>query len=239
MATTSQKPALTRTDRAAGHGKSAMPLPDPNEVFPVVLPTGERHRGTFFLARVVDHPNIAVGAYTYAHDEAGPEGYAARAAPYLFAGSPERLTIGKFCQIAEGVRFVTGSASHAMTGVSTFPFGAFDPERIAATLADGAVAGGITVGHDCWLGRDALLLPGARLGNGVVLGARTVVGGTVPDYAVVVGNPGRVVRRRFDDRDVERLNRLAWWDRPPAEIEAALAILERGGAAELERHLAR
>ena len=49
----------------------------------------------------------------------------------------------------------------------------------------------------------------------------------------------RVVRRRFDDRDVERVNRRAWWDRPPAEIEAALAILERGGAAELERHLAR
>lgn len=216
-----------------------MPLPDPDEMHPIVLPSGERHVETFFLRPVLDHPNIRVGDYSYAHDEAGPENYAARLAPYLFAGAPERVTVGKFCQIAAGVRFITGSANHAMDGVSTFPFGAFDRERISACLAAASMSGDVTIGHDCRLGREAWLLPGTHLGNGVVLGARSVVGGTVPAYAVVVGNPGRVVRRRFSAGEVERLNRLAWWDRAPEAIEAALPILEAGSVTELERHFAR
>ncbi len=212
-----------------------MPLPDADEHYPIVLPNGERHLGTVLLKPILDHPNISVGEYTYAHDSSMPDDYAARLAPYLFPGAPEKLTIGKFCQIAEGVRFITGSANHAMDGLSTFPFAAFDPNRIADCLATTAKSGHVVVGHDCWFGRDALLLPDTHLGNGVIVGARAVVSGAVPDYAIVAGNPARMVRRRFSDTDIDRLNRLAWWDWPVDQINAAIEIIEASDLEALER----
>lgn len=210
-------------------------LPDPNEPHPIVLPGGERHRGTVFLKPVVDHPNFRVGAYTYAHDDTLPEDFAAQLAPYLFPGAPETLTIGRFCQIAQGVRFITGSANHPMHGLSTFPFAAFDPARIEALRSAHSPADDITVGHDCWIGRDAMVLPGARLGNGVIVGARAVVSGDVPDYAVVAGNPARVIRRRFDDSVIARLRALAWWDWPADRIAGAMLLIEEGDIDGLER----
>ena len=76
-----------------------------------------------------------------------PDDYAARLAPYLLPGAPEKLTIGKFCQVAEGVRFITGSANNSMDGISTFPFAAFDPKRIADCLVTTAKSSDVEVGH--------------------------------------------------------------------------------------------
>ena len=94
------------------------------------------------------------------------------------------------------------------------------------------------IGHDVWIGQGARILPGAHIGSGVIIGAGAVVGGRVPDYAVVVGNPGRVVRHRFAPDTIARLLQIAWWDWPIDHIlkhEAAicggdLPVLEAAAA---------
>lgn len=209
-------------------------LPDRRRRSPLVQTGGAANPSLVFLDQAIDHPNITVGAYSYAHDPAAPTDWAAQLAPYLFEGAPERLEIGKFCQIAAGVRFITASAEHPQRGLSTYPFAAFDPSRMAAAQADAGDGPLDTViGHDCWLGRDALILPGARLGCGVIVGARAVVSGAVPDFAIVAGNPARILRKRFSDEVIDALVRLAWWDWPDDRIAAAIPALEAGDVAAL------
>lgn len=205
-------------------------LPDPASVHPIVLPDGSRHPGTVFLKNVIDHPRIEVGAYTYASDFDPPKDWAARLAPYLLPFSKEKLTIGKFCQIAQSVRFIGSSANHATDGISTFPFAVFDPQTLMGYQPD---TRDMIIGHDVWLGNGAQVLPGARIGNGVIVGAGAVIRGNVPDYAVVTGNPGQVVRMRFSPPDIETLLALEWWHWPKEVIEAAQPALLAGDVAAL------
>ena len=213
-----------------------MPFLDPARRHPLILADGTPHPNMVNLARVIDHPNIEIGDFTYMNDfdPPPPEGWAGRIAPYLYPGAPERLRIGRFGQFAHGTRFITASANHPMQGITTYPFAIFDAELLAL-FRDG-IAGlpDTTIGHDVWIGHGALILPGAALGNGVIVGAGAVVGGAVPDYAIVAGNPGRVIRLRFSAADIARLNRIAWWDWEPARIEAAAPALARADIDALE-----
>mgnify|MGYP000465056815 CR=1 FL=1 len=199
----------------------------PDETFPLRLPDGARHKGTVFLAAAFDHPRIEAGAWSYMSSHVpfdDPAEAAARLAPYLYPVSPERLVIGKFCQIAHGVQIVTSSANHRQDGLSTFPFAIFDAvERRAErpSLPDPErTARDTVIGNDVWLGAGALVLPGAEIGDGVIVGAGAVVGGRVAPYSVVAGNPARVVRARLSPDSAARMQALAWWDWP---IEAVLA----------------
>ncbi len=208
-------------------------LPDPARAHPITLPDGTLHAGTVYLKSVIDHPRMEIGEYTYASDFDPPEpgGWAARLAPYLFDFAADRLVLGKFCQIAHGVRFIGASANHATRGITTFPFAVLDPETMLGYQPDRR---DIVVGHDVWLGYGAMVMPGTRIGNGVIVGAGSVVRGDVPDYTVVAGNPAQVVRRRFTDDEIATLNRIAWWDWPAERIAAARATLEAGDVAALE-----
>lgn len=207
-----------------------MTLPDPGRRYPITLPGGSAHAGTVFLSRAIDHPRFVAGDYSYASDFDPPEDWAARLAPYLFPNAAETLHIGRFCQIAHGVRFITASANHAMDGLTCFPFPVFDPDRMAGYQPDRRDT---VVGHDVWLGYGALVLPGARIGTGAIIGAGAVVRGKVPPYAVVTGNPGRVVRYRFDRATIATLLDLAWWDWPPDHIARAETALLQGDLAQL------
>ena len=100
-------------------------FPSPDTRHPIVLADGTPHAGSVFLRAAIDHPRIAVGDYTYASAHHPPDDWAARLAPYTYAFSPERLQIGRFCQIAGGVTFITFSANHRHDGFSTFPFAIF------------------------------------------------------------------------------------------------------------------
>ncbi|MEQ9240908.1 CatB-related O-acetyltransferase [Roseovarius indicus] len=191
------------------------PFPGADKRHPLTLPDGTVHTGTVFLKNAIDHPRIDVGDYTYASAHTPPDDWAARLAPYLYPASPERLSIGRFCQIADGVTFITASANHRRDGFSTFPFAVFDggfeegrPSLPQTTDPD------TVIGHDVWLGQGARILPGARLGHGVIAGAGAVVAGEVPPYTLVAGNPARPVRPRFDAATIARLLDIAWWDWP-------------------------
>ncbi|HBS50447.1 MAG TPA: acetyltransferase [Rhodobacteraceae bacterium] len=209
-----------------------MPLPDPTRRYPITLPDGTPHEGTVFLNRAVDHPRFEAGDYSYASDFDPPQDWAGRLAPYLFPFSEERLRIGKFCQIAHGVRFITASANHATGGLSCFPFPVFDPEVMEGFQPDRRDT---VIGHDVWFGYGALILPGARIGTGAIIGAGAVVRGEVPPYAVVTGNPGQVLRRRFDEATIACLLALAWWEWPAAAVADAEPALLAGDLAALER----
>ncbi|NBE09653.1 CatB-related O-acetyltransferase [Paragemmobacter ruber] len=214
-----------------------MPFLDADAVHPLTFPDGTVHRDMVHLSRVIVHPNITVGDYSYANDfdPPAPDGWAARLAPYLYPGAPERLILGRFCQIAHGVRFITASANHAMGGITTYPFGVFDPDTLEAFKAGFEALPDTVIGHDVWIGHGALILPGAQIGSGAIIGASAVVAGDVPPYAIAAGNPARVIRHRFRAEEVARLLQIAWWDWPPARIRAALPALLAGDVAALER----
>jgi len=80
----------------------------------------------------------------------------------------------------------------------------------------------VTIGHDVWIGRAAIVLAGRSIGNGAVVGAGAVVTRDVEPYTIVAGNPARPIRRRFSESIAERLDRLAWWDWSHAQLRKAL-----------------
>ncbi|MBF9028766.1 antibiotic acetyltransferase [Rhodobacterales bacterium HKCCE3408] len=208
------------------------PFPAPDCAHPVPLPDGTTHAGTVFLRAVIDHPRIEVGDYSYASAHHPPADWAAHLAPYLYPFSPERLVIGKFCQIASGVQFITASANHRHDGISSFPFAIFDgaPEGRPSMPGPGRDT---VVGNDVWIGTGATILPGATIGSGVIVGAGAVVSGTIPDYAIVSGNPATVRRMRFGPDEIATLLDLAWWDWPIETILAREAEICGGDVAAL------
>ncbi|WP_078571244.1 CatB-related O-acetyltransferase [Thioclava sp. F36-7] len=219
---------------------SAHPLPRrfpaPDTRNPVLLPDGTPHEPTVFLQAVIDHPNIEVGRYAYYSPLAPVTDAAAELAPYLYPGCPERLVIGPFAQIAHGVRFITASANHPMGGITTYPFRIFDMETAGKYLEENAAIGDTVIGPDVWLGFNTMVMPGVHIGAGAIVAAGSVVAQDVPPFAIVAGNPARVVRSRFSPDEIARLLDLAWWDLPVEVIQRALPALEAGDVAALAEH---
>ncbi|MGB7316862.1 MAG: CatB-related O-acetyltransferase [Planktotalea sp.] len=210
-------------------------FPDPTETHPIRLADGAAHLGTVFLRAVIDHPRIEIGEYTYASAHKPPECWASQIAPYLYDFSPEKLIIGRFCQIASGVQFVTASANHRYDGFSSFPFAVFGAGPRDGRPSMPETGRDTFVGHDCWIGTDATILPGACLGNGVIVGAGAVVTGNVPAFSIVAGNPARVIRARFERSTIARLEAIAWWDWPIDRILANEAAICGADIEALER----
>lgn len=207
-----------------------MPLLDASLRHPLTLPDGTLYTNTVFLNQVIDHPNIEVGDYTYYNDFEPVADYAARLAPYLHPGAPERLVIGKYCQFAHGTRFISSSADHPKRWFTTYPFAVFNHATMPLFEAEFSKGRDTVVGNDVWIGHGAVILPGATIGDGVIVGAGAVVGGEVPPYTVVAGNPAKPVRQRFDGETIEMLEELRWWDLPIDEVEQILPILASADA---------
>lgn len=209
-----------------------MPLPEASRRYPITLPDGSCYPGTVFLSQAIDHPRIEVGDYSYASDFDAPEDWAKRLAPYLFPFSREKLVLGKFCQIAHGVRFITSSANHAMDGATCYPFPVFDPAKLSEFQPDRRDT---VIGNDVWIAYGALIMPGANIGDGAIIGAGSVVRGTIPPYAIVTGNPAEIRRNRFDTDTIGRLLALKWWNWPAELITEAESALLVGDIDHLER----
>jgi len=188
-----------------------------------------------FLKPLVRSPTIDVGEYTYYDSPDDPTAFERDAVLYGFG--PERLIIGRFCAIAAEVRFLMPGANHADLGPSTYPFGVFGAgwADTMDLVMSAPSRGDTVVGHDVWLGYSALVLPGVRIGHGAVVAAASVVARDVPPYAIVAGNPARVIRSRFPEEDVARLLRAAWWDWPIDLVTEHARTIMAGTAADLER----
>lgn len=85
--------------------------------------------------------------------------------------------------------------------------------------------GDITIGNDVWIGRNVMLLPGANIGNGAVIGAGSVVAGNIPPYSIAVGNPCKVIKKRFSEEQITLLNKIAWWNWSHERINENLYLI--------------
>ncbi|MGB3388836.1 MAG: CatB-related O-acetyltransferase [Pseudaminobacter sp.] len=196
------------------------------------------HPRVGFLKPLVNAENIEIGEFTYYDDPAGPEHFVERCVLYHYPFIGDRLVIGRFCAMAQGVKFIMNGANHAMSGFSTFPFNifgsgweqGFDPATWAQELR-----GDTIVGNDVWIGMEALVMPGVTIGDGAIIAARSVVTRDVPPYAIVAGNPAKIVKVRFDAETVERLLAVAWWNWPADKVTRNLDAIRGADIARLEQ----
>lgn len=182
-----------------------------------------------YIRNTVRNPNIVVGEYTYYDDPDDSEGFE-RNVLYHYPFIGDRLVIGRFCAIARGAKFIMNGANHKLTGLSTYPFAIFGNGWETAMPAPGDLPfkGDTIVGNDVWIGYEALIMPGVRIGNGAIVAARAVVTRDVPAYTIVGGNPARELRKRFAPETAARLEALAWWDWPVERITECLSLIVGG-----------
>lgn len=152
---------------------------------------------------------------------------------YLFEATQDRLIIGKFCQIASGVRFIMNGANHAIDSISTYPFKAFGGAWAGASMHVKS-KGDTIIGNDVWIGNSATIMPGVTIGNGAIIGTNSLVTKDVEPYTIVGGNPARVIRKRFDESSIQFLLKLKWWDWPIQTITNHLAYISTGDIAGLK-----
>lgn len=143
-----------------------------------------------------------------------------------FPETGRKLVIGRYCSIADKVEILLGG-NHRTDWVTTYPFAAMRGLWPGAPDADYHASGGdVTIGHDVWLGSGALILSGVAIGHGAVVAARAVVTKDVPPYAIVGGNPAKIIRHRFDEGTIASLVDSAWWDLPKADVAALIPLLQ-------------
>ena len=117
-------------------------------------------------------------------------------------------------------------ANHQMNAVSTFPFYTLEGwEMDAPDSTDMPFKGDTVIGNDVWIGQNAVILPGVHIGDGAIIGANSVVGSDVDPYTIVVGNPAKPLRKRFDTELIELLLRFKWWDKSIDEINKLIPFL--------------
>ncbi len=136
------------------------------------------------------------------------------------------LQIGNYCSIGHQVTALI-NRDYDHQAVSTSPYLPVRPEMKRR--------GQILIGHDVWIGNGAVLMAGRRIGNGAVIGARTVVSKDVPPYTIAVGNPMTLVRKRFTDEQIEKLLAMRWWNWENDKLEANKSLFADDIDAFLER----
>nr|WP_274427006.1 CatB-related O-acetyltransferase [Chelativorans sp. YIM 93263] len=206
--------------------------PNPEIKHPIQL-----HRRVGFLKPLVEKPNIEIGDYTYYDDPDGPDAFAEKCVLHHYEFIGDKLIIGRFCAIAEGARFIMNGANHVLSGFSTYPFNIFGhgwEEGFDEETWRNEVRGDTVIGNDVWIGMDAVIMPGVKIGDGAIIGGKAVVTRDVPPYAVYAGNPAVLLKMRFDDDTVRRLLDIAWWDWPAEKITRNLDAIRGQDLARLE-----
>ena len=193
--------------------------PNPNTIFPV-----PNIKTVTYIKPTIKNPNIKVGDFTYFADIDFEKHVTHH---YEFNG--DKLIIGKFCQIGAGVEFVMNGANHQMNAVSTYPFYIMEGfEQEVPLKQDMPLKGDTIVGNDVWIGQNVTILAGVHIGDGAIIGANSVVGSNIEPYTIVVGNPVKPVRKRFDDELIELLLKFKWWDKSVEEINELIPLLTSG-----------
>ena len=195
------------------------------------------HTRVGFLKPLIEAPNVEIGDFTYYDDPEGPDRFIEKCVLHHYPFIGDRLVIGRFCSIAEGARFIMNGANHPISGFSTYPFNifghgwerGFDPDAWSREAR-----GDTVIGNDVWIGMEAVILPGIKIGDGSIVAARSVVSHDVPPYSIVAGNPARVVKARFDAGTTRRLIAIAWWNWPADKITRNLNAIRGADIAQLE-----
>ncbi|WP_420385354.1 CatB-related O-acetyltransferase [Roseivirga sp.] len=194
--------------------------PNPNEKFPL-----EGYNKLCFLKNIVDHPQIEIGDYTYYDDHEDVNNFL-KSVKYNFDFIDDKLIIGKFCSIASGVQFLLNGGNHLTSGISSFPFAIFGNGWEGAMEGkEYPVRGNIEIGNDVWIGHEAVILPGVKVGDGCIIGAQSVVSKDMEPYTIAAGNPAKTIRKRFSESEIESLLEIQWWNWPIETITANIQNL--------------
>lgn len=197
-------------------------IPAPNEIFP------NEYKTSCFIKNVITAPNIIVGDYTYYDDALAPTEFEKNNVLFNYPEFGDKLIIGKFCSIASGTKFIMGSANHRLGSVTTYPFNVFGgswQENTPDHMSQLPFKGDIVIGNDVWIGRESIIMPGVKIGDGAIIAAYSVVTKDVEPYSVVGGNPARFIKKRFNDELIELLLEFKWWDLPPEKLVTVLPLL--------------
>ena len=178
---------------------------NPNTKFPIT-----NVNRLCFIKNFINQPNIIVGDYTYYDDPDSVENFLKNIL-YHFDFIGDKLIIGKFCQIATGVKFIMNGANHALSGFSTYPFAAFGNDWKDVPL-ESKSRGDTVIGNDVWIGNSVTIMPGVKIGDGAIIATNSVVTKKIDPYTVVGGNPAKAIKMRFDDKTIEKLLKIKWWD---------------------------
>jgi acetyltransferase-like isoleucine patch superfamily enzyme len=170
------------------------------------------------------HPQVEVGEHTYGLQREC----------FIAYHPDDRVQIGKYCSIGDGVRFVFGE--HRTDRVTTFPLRAICFNE--AQHADALSKGDIVVGNDVWIGVGAVILSGVKIGNGAIVAAGAIVAKDVPLYSIVGGVPAKVIRMRLSEAQINALEKIQWWNWPLDKVKANLEWFYGDVDAFIQHHLA-
>lgn len=203
--------------------KAEGPIPV-DERYPLPV-TGQE---TCFLKNFITRSNIEVGDYTYYNSPNYSNLFENNNVLYHFDPN-NKLIIGKFCSLASGTTFIMSSANHQMDG-STYPFAVFSERwaRIAPPTFPSQKIGNTVVGNDVWIGMNATIMPGVKIGDGAIIAANATVAKDVPPYHLAGGCPAKIIKPRFEKDIIEFYEALKWWDWPIEKIEDNMSAIING-----------
>ncbi|AAK78753.1 virginiamycin A acetyltransferase [Clostridium acetobutylicum] len=204
-----------------------MTIPNLNKIYP-----RSNDYQTVYLKNVITRKNIEVGDYTIYNDFYNDaRDFEKNNVLYQYPINGDKLIIGKFCSIACKAKFLMNSSNHSMKSLSTYTFPIFyeewdlDVKRITEAWDN---KGDIVIGNDVWIGYDAVIMSGVKIGDGAIIGARAVVTKDVPPYTVAAGVPARVIKKRFDDDVISKLLKIKWWNLPYEKIRENIQYFKSG-----------
>lgn len=134
-----------------------------------------------------------------------------------------QIIIGKFCSISTDVKIFL-DMEHETKNISTYPFSSFNSLKTNKKI-EVKSKGNVKIGNDVWIGYGVTILSGVTIGDGAVIGARSLVTKDIPPYTIVGGVPTKIIRKRFEDKDIDALLRIKWWNWNKEKIEKNIKYL--------------
>lgn len=176
----------------------------------------------------ITNPNIIAGKYSYYsgyyHGHSFDD-----CARYLFPDRKDvdKLIIGSYCSIGSGVSFImAGNQGHKYDWISSFPFFYMPECDVFSKSQDGfQKAGDTVVGNDVWIGSEAMIMPGVQIGDGAVIGSRALVTKDIEPYSIVGGNPAKLIKKRFCNDGIQKLQEMKWWEWEEKYLFEAMPML--------------
>ena len=181
------------------------------------LATARRYEGGRFRSWTLryllyQHHGVHVGAYSYGGSSLTP------------GGLPMGVSIGRYVSLAAGLRIL--QRNHTLTCLSTHPF--FFNAKLGMLDSDSVNRTRVRIEHDAWIGENVIMTPKcSRIGLGAIVGAGSVVTRDVPDFAIVAGNPARLIRWRFADSTMALVRDSQWWDHTIEELREFMPHMMR------------
>ena len=190
---------------------NSLQIPDPNVVFP------NEYKTSCFIKNVITAPNISVGDYTYYDDAVDPTGFEKNNVLFNY---PVFGTSSLLASSASWHQAQSSLWGQPITGCVVRPLINTPPH-----LDQLPHKGDIVVGNDVWIGRESIIMPGVKIGDGAIIAAYSVVVKDVPAYTVYGGNPAKFIKDRFDAELKDLLLRFRWWDLEPEQLVEMLPLL--------------